>query len=115
MSSQILDKRTRDSRLYTIDCSRLLDAAETISSVEGVTADAGGCTFSQIQVIAAPLTLDDGTVVAAGKGIQFVISGGSIPDGRPWLKTPVRPILVTTVNAALEATVTLRLIDDPPT
>lgn len=115
MTSQVLDKRTRESRLYTIDCSRLLGAAETISSVTGVTADIGGCTFSQIQVINASLTLDDGTVVQAGKGIQFVISGGTIPDGRSSLTTPVRPLLVTTVNAALEATVSLRLIDNPPT
>lgn len=113
MTTQVLDKRTSESRLYTVDCTPLLEDAETITSVTDVKADAGGCTFSNIAVIATPVTKDDGTVIAAGKGLQFLATGGEIPAGQRFLITPVRPLLVTSINPALEATVLLRLVNQP--
>lgn len=47
---QVLDKRTYDSRLYDVDCSILLDAAETITGVSAVVADQGGMVFGAATV-----------------------------------------------------------------
>lgn len=110
---QILDKRTADNRLYDIDCSRLLQAGETITSVSSVSSALGGMQFGAGAPNTAPITYPDGRTVAAGLVCQVRISGGTIPPGSDSLQCIVRALLVTTLNPALEATVLLRLVDKP--
>lgn len=118
--SEVLDKRTAEVRWFDLDCTRLLAPTETIQSVSSITADQGGVTFGLPAINSVPIAYPDGRVAAIGKVVQVQISGGAIPDGRPWLLCTLRPMLVTTVdgtnvyNPALEATVILRLIDNPP-
>jgi len=110
---KVLDKRTRDARVYDIDCTDLLAAGETISTVSSVTADQGGMTFGSPTINAAPVTYSDGRTAATGKVIQVQISAGTIPTGKPSLQCVVRALFATNVSPAVEATVLLRLIDTP--
>jgi hypothetical protein len=111
--AQVLDKRTYDSRLYDVDCSILLDAAETITGVSAVVADQGGMVFGAATVNSSPITYPDGRVVPVGKVAQFQISGGAIPTGQQFLICNVRVQMSTTINPQLEATVQLRLVNNP--
>lgn len=108
-----LDKRTADIRRFDIDCTDLLEPTETILSVTSMSADQGIVTFGTPVVNTVAITYPDNRVAAIGKVVQVVISGGAIPANVKQVLTPVRCLLVTTINAALEATVILRLIDTP--
>lgn len=112
------EKRTYDARLYDLDCSALLAAAETITQVVSVSADQGALAFSTPVVNTAPAPYPGGTV-AAGKVIQVEISDGVIPDGAdsmgcglPNLMCTVRARFKTSMSPnQIEATVLLLLRD----
>jgi hypothetical protein len=108
---QILEKRTYDARIFDINCTDLLDTAETISSVSTVIADQGVLTFGTPVVNAGAVTYPDGEVAAIGKAIQFEISGGTIPRGVASLMCTVRARFTTSIGNDLEATVLLKLTD----
>lgn len=110
---QVLDKRTAESRQYEIDCSRLLAAGETITSVTSVNSDQGGLVFGTSSANGAPITYPDGRTVPAGKVIQFLISGGALPPGQLVLMCTVRALFVTNLSPAVEATELLRLVNTP--
>ncbi|MEJ7685638.1 MAG: hypothetical protein WKG52_00810 [Variovorax sp.] len=109
--SQVLDKRTADSRQYDIDCSLLLAPGETITSITAVTADQGGLAFSTPAANDVAVTYPDGRVVPIAKVVQVLITAGAIPAGSQELVCTIRALLVTNLNPALEATVLLRLTD----
>jgi len=111
--SQVLDKRTADNRLFDIDCSKLLQAGETITSITSVLADQGGLVFTSPTVNSVPITYPDGRVVPIGQVCQVLISGGAIPSTTYHLNCTIRALFVTSINLALEATVVLRLINTP--
>jgi hypothetical protein len=110
---KVLDKRTRDVRIYDIDCTDLLALAETITSVTSVAADQGALTFGTPTINAAQISYADGRTAAIGKVIQVQISAGTIPTGQSNLQCTVRALFATNVSSAVEATVVLRLIDTP--
>lgn len=110
---QVLDKRSFDTRTYDFDCSLLLDPTETISAVTSVACDQGGLVFGVPVISSVPITYPDGHVAQAGKVVQVQISGGKIPAGAAFLMCAVRVGMVTSVNPQLEATVELRLVDNP--
>ena len=112
--ASVLDKRTADSRVYDIPCAPLLLNGAAIVSVTSVTADQGNLLIGSKSINAAPITyLEDGLVAPANTVIQVRISGGAIPSGMPWLECTVRGVFVTTLGETLEATVILRLVDEP--
>lgn len=122
-ATRFLDKRTWDDRLYDIDCSDLLDPEETIVSGE-IKADpqfqvngefTTGLVFGDIVVNPAPICYPKlGRTADIGKAVQFFISGGIIPDGAQSLCCTLRLRMATTKSPQLEATVSLRLIDQAP-
>jgi hypothetical protein len=110
----ILEKRTFDRANFDIDCSALLDADEVISSVTAVTADQGGFTFGTPSVNSVEVEYaEEKRTVAAGKVIQVRIEDGEIPSGKKELLCTIRARFVTSLNPRLEATVQLRLTDEP--
>ncbi|HNB43882.1 MAG TPA: hypothetical protein PLL72_06770 [Burkholderiaceae bacterium] len=116
----ILEKRTADNRLFDIDCSKLLDADETITAVGTITADGStGLSFGTGVVNTQTVSYtDDETgltrAVGIGKVVQVRISQGNIPAGRSGLDCTVRVPLTTSKNTAVEATVLLRLTNKAP-
>ena len=111
---QILEKRTYDRRVFDIDCSELLDTAETISSVTAITADRGELVFGVASVNSAEVEYpDENRTAAIGKVIQVRIDDGEIPAGKTELLCTIRARFATSLNPRLEATVQLRLTDDP--
>jgi hypothetical protein len=109
----ILIKRTADNRLFDVDCTALLDSAETIMAILNVSADGGGLTFSSPVINGIPLVYPNGTTAAVGKVIQVYISGGTIPAGQPWVDYTVRAQFSTSLNPVIEATVILQVNDTP--
>ena len=110
---QILEKRTADARLFSIDCSLLLDPAETITSVTSITSDQGGLTFGTVAINSAVLNYPNGRQAQVGKVMQFTISGGTIPAGQISLMCIVRALMQTSINPAIEATAILKLTNTP--
>jgi hypothetical protein len=108
---QILEKRTYDARIFDINCTDLLDTAETISSVDAIIGDQGGLSFGAASINSTAITYPDGEVAAIGKAIQFEISGGRIPAGVSSLMCTVRARFLTSIGNDLEATVLLKLTD----
>lgn len=109
-----LEKRTFDSRLFDFNCTDLLDAGETVTSITSIAADQGGLVFSGAVFNIAPITYPDGRVAQAGKVIQVTISAGTIPAPALFITCTVRAQFITNLGSVLEATVLLRLIDNPP-
>lgn len=113
----ILVKRTAEIMLCDLDCSALLGAAETITTVSSITADANGgtaLTFGAPTVNAAQITYPDRRLVQPGKVIQVLIGGGSIPAGQAQAEYVIRARFTTTNLGELrEATVRLLIIDTP--
>lgn len=117
---QILEKRSADSRRFDIDCSLLLAAGETITSVAAPTASpttVPPIAFGTPTVNVTQTTYTDqwgGTrTVPAGQVVQVQISGGAIPSGLRVQDYVIRLVLLTSVNPAVEATVKLRVNDTP--
>ena len=118
MTQQIIDKRTADNRTITVDCRGVLNPSETISSVLAVAADEGSLAFGTAVVNAAPVAIYNAQgvqsdTVPIGQAIQIPVSAGTIPPGSPFLLCVTRAKLQTTLNAAVEATFGIRLIDLP--
>ena len=111
--TQVRDKRTADVRQYDIDCSLLLSVGETVTSVTSISADQGGVTFSGSYITVVPITYPDGHVAPAGQVVQIIISGGVIPASVAFLVCTLRVLVLTNLNAAVEATVLLRLVNTP--
>lgn len=110
--NEVLEKRTWDRRTFAIDCTDLLDVAETLVSVISVVADQGALVFGAAVVNTAPVNFPDGHVAAIGKALQLRIDDGVIPPGQTRLNCTVRARLSTTLDPRLEATVLLRLNDE---
>ena len=114
MAQAVLQKRTADVRTFDINCSNLLGATETITSVSSIAADQGGLTFGLPTVNTVEVSYPDGSIGPVGQVVQVQISGGAIPSGRVSLLCMVRSELITTINPCVEATVGLSLINNPP-
>ena len=109
---QILEKRTFDNRIFTIDCSQILASGQTITTISTVTDDAAELTFTGPIVNIAAVTLPTGNVVPIGQGIQVAISGGTLAGALSQLLT-IRARFATSTDRAVEATVQLFLTDTP--
>lgn len=108
----MLEKRTYDNRVFDILCSALLDSGETVSSAI-VSADQGAMAFGSATVNGSVLTYPDGTAAAIGTVVRVRISGGTIPIMRGELLCTVRARATTSNSNQIEATVQLRLTDNP--
>lgn len=118
MTPQLIEKRTRDVRTFTVDCRGVLNQNEQIVAVSTILIDSGGITFSSVLVNTAPLPLYDANgsafdTIPIGRGFQAVFSGGVIPPASPWSICIVRAQLQTNQNANVEATFGVKLLDNP--
>lgn len=111
----VLEKRTYDERTYDVDCVDLLGESEVWTSIASITSDHPHLVFGTPVINAAPITYPDpnGHTSAAGKVVQFSISGGVLGVRDSYIDCVVRVRGVTNQSPALEATVTLRLKDNP--
>lgn len=118
MARQVIEKRTADNRIFTVDCRGVLGVGETITNVASLAVDAGGVTFGAAIVNAAPVLLTDDNGVAydtvpIGQAFQAKFIGGTIPAGFKLLLCVARAQLQTSVNINVEATFGIRLLDNP--
>lgn len=88
----VLEKEPSDSRLYDIDFTGLLGAAETVSSVSSLTVSPTGPTL--------------GSSVASGKRVQFRASGGTAGA-----KYKITAVVVTSASNTIEGDVYLNVLD----
>jgi hypothetical protein len=113
----ILVKRSAESMLCDIDCSAILGTSETITGTPTITHDANGgaaLTFGPATVNGSTVTYPDRRQVPAGKVVQCLIGGGSIPAGSFSAEYVIRARFATTNPGELrEATVKLLVIDAP--
>lgn len=108
----ILEKRTSENVWYDIDCTDLLNTAETINSITSVSADDSGLTFGTPVVNSQTITYPDGRVAAIGKVVRVQISGGTIPAGKTAHLYTVRAKFATNDGGNVrEATVLLNVTD----
>lgn len=107
---QILEKRTFDDRIYTLDLSALLATGQVITSVVSVTDDATRLTFANAITNVAPITLLSGRIIPIGQGVQVEISGGALAGSLSQLLT-IRARVHTNTDPSVEATVQLFLCD----
>jgi hypothetical protein len=110
---QLLDKRTADSRLYNIDCTRLLLNGATIASISPVLVDQGNLVFGTASVNSVPMTFPDGSAAAIGCVILVNISAGTLPVLMPFMICTLRAVFMNSMGETLEATVQLRLVNTP--
>jgi hypothetical protein len=109
---QILEKRTSENVWYDIDCTDLLNTAETIIGTPEITADQAGMSFGTAVVNTSAITYPDGRVAAIGKVIRVKIAGGVIPAGKENQLYTVRAKFGTTDSGnQREATVLLSVKD----
>ena len=113
MNSYILEKRTSEAIYYDIDCTYILDALETITSISLVSADQIGLTLLGPAINPAAITFPDGQVAAIGKVISVQISGGVIPAPQINQLYTIRALFTTTEGNTREATVLLNVTDIP--
>ncbi len=113
-----LTKRTAEVITFTLDCTGLLNAGETITAVLSVAADQGALTLGTGSVNTQALSFPDGTSSAIGTAVQVQISAGTIPStqddaglGVPNLLCAVRAIFTTSGGNTREAVMPLLLID----
>lgn len=119
--TRILQKTTRESAAFDIDCSDLLGPSEAITGTVTMSvtpATSPAVAFGTATVNGATKTYTDretGAVrtAAAGKVITVTISGGKIPAGLVMQRYVVRAVFATNLNAAVEATVLLEVNDTP--
>lgn len=113
--SAVLEKRTYDERVFDINCSSLLDEAETISTIVGFVDEGGSSantfTYSSGVVNSSPITYPDGSTAAVGKVIQVKISGGVIPTGMTKAYVTVRARFISSSGDKIEGTVMVKLTD----
>lgn len=111
-----LDIRSNDNRWFDIDCSDLLDAAETIVSFSAPAEDPGGpgLTYGTPVVNQAPISYPLlGRVAQIGKALQMKVQGAVLAAGVPSQLATCR-IVLTTQNDVIEADIVFRLINTPP-
>jgi hypothetical protein len=113
MPQPILEKRTRDDRVFDVNCSQLLDPTQVITGLIEIDGDIDGLTFGSGTINPAPISYPDGTTAPTGKVLQVEISGGSIPIGASYTDRTLHFILSTSTDPVLDATVVLRLKDTP--
>lgn len=96
-------KRSNDNRLYTLDCTQLLDFPETIVSISSVVSSDPSVTVSGQSTNAAPVPVLDPAAgstrytIATGKAVQFRMSGGSAG-----LNYTVTALFTTSVGNTIE-------------
>ena len=112
-NTYILEKRTSETIWYDIDCTNLLDAGETITSILGITADQEGLFFAAPAVNPEPVTFPDGITAPAGKVISVQISEGVVPTGSTNQIYTIRPLFDTNEGNTREATVLLNVTNIP--
>lgn len=127
-----LEKRTYDDRFYDIDCTPLLDENERITGFDAtpiVIVDVADAAVGPPPVnpwntdsIAAGVPVMNAAPIyyptlrswaGIGKAVQFQLTGGTLEPGSKYRDALLRVRLVTNINPALEATVVLRLTDQP--
>lgn len=108
--TQTLEKRSSESIFYSIDCSDLVDASETISSITSIADDSSTLIFGTPAVSGAPTEFLDGRTVPAGQVVIVQISGGTPGSAISTLYT-IRCKFVTSESNRREATVLLRVKD----
>ena len=115
----ILEKRTADDRLFDIDCSKLLDADETINAVGIITADGTtGLTFGTgvVNTQAVSYTDDETGItrtVAIGKVVQVRIRQGRGEAVVAAIADPAVPPGVVRLSAAHASTCGLEGLAGP--
>ena len=109
----VLEKRTSEAIIYDIDCTLLLDPLETIQTIDSIAADQEGLSFAGQAINPDPVTLPDGSIVAAKKMISVQISGGIIPNPQINQLYTIRALFNTSENNTREATVLLNVTNIP--
>lgn len=112
-NTYILGKRTTETIWYNIDCTNMLDPAEIILSINGITADQSGLVFLYPAINPVPIIFPDGIMAQAGKVISVQISQGTIPTGLLNQTYTIRPIFTTSENNIRESTVLLNVTNIP--
>lgn len=72
---EVRDKTANEVRNGIVSFIGLLDTGELLTGTP--TASASGLTFSNVAVTSTTKTLEDGTTVLSGQGVQFSVSGGT--------------------------------------
>ena len=114
---QILEKRLFDNRYFDVDCSDLLDDDEQI--IGGVSVlidnDDGSLSLGGARVNPAPIFYSKlNRTAQIGKAVQMRISGGIVVlAGTTERIYTLRLRFSTNINMGIEATVQLRLTDQP--
>ena len=116
--SQVLYKRTYDSRIYDIVCTNLLSAGEAITAVTSVSDDQTSLTYGSPVVNTTAISFPTGLVAAIGSVIQVQISGGAIKAGSdsmslgiPNMACIVRAKFTTSLSNHIDATLIIVLQD----
>ncbi len=73
---QVYTKHPSEVRNCAVSLANVLDSGETLTGTPTVSATPSGLTFSNAQVSVGTLTIN-GVSVAAGKAVQFRVSGGT--------------------------------------
>jgi hypothetical protein len=105
-----IQKTTRETTWFDIDCSPLLGTHETVQSVSSVVVEPNDLAVTQSEVVQVPVTYGVRKVLA-GQVVRVLITGGTIPDDSVFRDYTVRLLLVTSSNPQVEATVALRVSD----
>lgn len=113
MNNYILEKRTAEAITYDLDCTNILDLDEVILTVNPITADQDGLTFTQGAVNSVPVTFPNGFTAAVGKVISTQIGGGVIPAPQINQLYTIRAVFVTNSGNTREATVLLNVTNLP--
>lgn len=113
MNNFILEKRTSESIFYDLDCTNILDATETITSITDITSDQLGLVLDNWAVNTAPITFPDKSIGAVGKVISVQISEGIIPAPQVNQLYTIRALFDTTKYNTREATVLLNVTNIP--
>lgn len=74
---QVRDKTANEVRNCVLSLIETLDSGELLTGTPTATASPSGLTFASVAVNSTTRTLDDGTTVLAGQGVQFKVSGGT--------------------------------------
>lgn len=99
----MLEKYPGERVAFFVDCTALLGAGETITgtpTVESLPKFSGGgaaLTIENLATNGAQVTLSNGTVVAAGKLVSMMISGGQSETD---IKSRVYSVVVTFTTTA---------------
>lgn len=111
MSSQTLEKRTADNRLFDVVCTRLLDDGELITSILSSSSDKPGLVVSSTAINTETSTYRDGTTAVAGKVVQVRLTGGVVPYGLRENVYTVHLLVQTNLNPTLDVTFLVSVTD----